>query len=38
MLYRMNLPAWERWGRGLIGVGLVVTAQWATLTEWVLVG
>jgi hypothetical protein len=24
MLYRMNLPTWERWGRGLIGVGLVV--------------
>ena len=41
MLYRMNLPTWERWGRGLIGVGLVglgVTAQWATLTGWVLVG
>ena len=33
MLY---LPTWERWGRGLIGVGLVclaVTAQWTTLTE-----
>ena len=29
----MNLPTWERWGRGLIGVGLAVTAQWATLTE-----
>ncbi|HTF74189.1 MAG TPA: DUF2892 domain-containing protein [Bradyrhizobium sp.] len=41
MLYRMNLPTWERWGRGLIGVGLVVlgvTAQCATLTGWVLVG
>ena len=24
MLYFKNLPTWERWGRGLIGVGLVV--------------
>ena len=41
MLYRKNLPMWERWGRGLIGVGLMalgVTAQWATLTGWVLAG
>ena len=41
MLYRKNLPTWERWGRGLIGIGLVVlgvTAQWATLTGWVLAG
>src|SRR5882762_545608 len=27
MLYRMNLPTWERWGRGLIGVGLVVLGE-----------
>jgi hypothetical protein len=41
MLYRKNLPTWERWGRGLSGAGLVVlgvTAQWATLTGWVLAG
>jgi hypothetical protein len=34
MLHAKNLLAWERWGRGLIGVGLVVlgvTAQWGTL-------
>jgi hypothetical protein len=36
-----NLSTWERRGRGLIGFGLVVlgvTAQWATLTGWVLAG
>jgi DUF2892 family protein len=40
MLYAKNLPTWERWGRGLIGAGLVLgaTAQWATLTGWVLAG
>jgi hypothetical protein len=41
MLYAKNLPAWERWSRAVIGLGLVavgVTAQWATLTGWVLVG
>lgn len=41
MLYAKNLPKWERWGRGLLGVGLVVlgvTAQSATLTGWVLAG
>jgi hypothetical protein len=41
MLYRKNLPTWERWGRGLIGAGLVmlgVTAQWGTLAGWALAG
>jgi hypothetical protein len=41
MLYAKNLPMWERWGRGLIGAGLVVvgvTVQWGTLTGWVLAG
>ncbi len=41
MLCPKNLPMWERWGRGVLGVGLVVlgvTVQWATLTGWTLVG
>ena len=41
MLYHQNLPMWERGGRGLIGVGLVVlgvTAQWATVAGWLLAG
>jgi hypothetical protein len=46
MLYVKNLPAWERWGRGLAGLGLVVSglaafgvaAQWGTLAGWSLIG
>lgn len=41
MHYRKNLPMWERWGRGLIGAGLMllgVTMQWATLAGWVVAG
>lgn len=40
MLYAKNLPAWERWGRSLIGLGMVafgVTAQWGTLAGWLLI-
>jgi len=46
MLYVKNLPAWERFGRGLGGLGLValglaifgVAAQWGTLARWTLIG
>jgi hypothetical protein len=41
MLYVRNLPAWERWGRGLAGLGLAVfgvVAQWGTLAGWALIG
>jgi hypothetical protein len=40
MLYVKNLPAWERWGRGLIGLGLVafgVATQWGRVAGWALV-
>jgi hypothetical protein len=46
MLYVKNLPAWERWGRGLAGLGLMVfglvalggAAQWGTFAGWALIG
>jgi hypothetical protein len=46
MLYVKNLPAWERWGRGLAGLALAVfglaafgvAAQWGTIAGWALTG
>jgi len=41
MLYVKNLPAWERWGRGLAGLGLAalgVATQRGTLAGWALIG
>ena len=46
MFYVRNLPAWERWGRGLAGLGLVVfglavfgvATQWSTAAGWALIG
>src|SRR5258708_40227196 len=41
MVYVRNLPAWERWGRGLGGLGLAVfgvAAQWGRLAGWALIG
>ena len=40
MLYVKNLPTWERWGRGLGGLGLVVfgvATQWGSVVGWALV-
>jgi hypothetical protein len=41
MLYVKNLPAWERWGRGLAGLGVAafgVATQWGTFAGWALIG
>jgi len=41
MLYVKNVPALERWSRGLAGRGLVVfgvVAQWGTLAGWAWIG
>jgi hypothetical protein len=41
MLYVKNLPAWERWSRGLAGLGLAifgVAVQWGTIAGWALIG
>jgi hypothetical protein len=41
MLYVKNLPAWERWGRGLAGLCLVAfggAMQWGTFAGWALIG
>ena len=40
MLDVKNLPAWERWLRGLIGLGLAAlgaTMDWGTLAGWLLI-
>ena len=39
MIYRKNLPSWERISRSLAGIGLIVLAamaSWGTAVGWVL--
>jgi hypothetical protein len=40
MFHVKNLPAWERWGRSLIGLGLAAldaTMHGGTLAGWLLI-
>lgn len=41
MIYVKNLPAWERWARGIFGISLAMfgaTALWSSPIGWVLMG